>query len=323
MREVLVRAPLVRLDATRAEREQASHRARRVGVAHVGAVLVVLRDVRVAARGVRREARLGGEADGAVRPPGTFRSAREGRALGVRRVRHRGRGGVVVQSRALAALGDARAAQMPKPHGHLRERVAPHRREVLVKHSLRRAPLEPVPPDAVREPELLVRARVPQRRGLAEQTQRLRVVLLDALAGLVRAAEARHRLAVARLERQDLAQGAHGVRLAPRKTRGRAFQRVPRGAELRLRGGKGRTLLRRREPRVGIARSTRRGRIVVVQEQTLLAELVLRRLQRARRVARAGRREQQQERRRKREAHRMPRPPHAPSAQFSDPDVST
>ena len=115
---------------------------------------------------------------------------------------------------------------MPKPHGHLRERVAPHRREVLVKHSLRRAPLEPVPPDAVREPELLVRARVPQRRGLAEQTQRLRVVLLDALAGLVRAAEARHRLAVARLERQDLAQGAHGVRLAPRKTRGRAFQRV-------------------------------------------------------------------------------------------------
>ena len=203
---------------------------------------------------------------------------------------------------------------MPGPHGHLRQRVAPHRREVLVKHSLRRAPLEPVPPDAVREPELLVRARVPQRRGLAEQTQRLRVVLLDALAGLVRAAEARHRLAVARLERQDLAQGAHGVRLAPRETRGRAFQRVPRGAELRLRGGGGRVLLRRREPRVGIARPTRRGRIVVVQEQTLLAELALRRLQRARRVARAGRREQQQERRREREAHRMPRPPHAPVA---------
>ena len=159
----------------------------------------------------------------------------------------------------------------------------------------------------------LVRARVPQRRGLAEQTQRLRVVLLDALAGLVRAAEARHRLAVARLERRGPRAGR--ARRAPcaAKTRGRAFQRVPRGAELRLRGERGGRSFAAAN-RVGIARSTRRGRIVVVQEQTLLAELVLRRLQRARRVARAGRREQQQERRREREAHRMPRPPHVPVA---------
>ena len=167
-----------------------------------------------------------------------------------------------------------------------------------------------------------MRARVTESRGLAEQTQRLRVVLLDALARLVRAAEARHRLAVARLERQDLAQGAHGVRLAPREARGRAFQRVPRRAKLQLRGGGGRVFLRRRRTRVGIARATRPGRIGGVQEQTLLAELVLRRLQRDRRVARAGRREQQQERRREREAHRMPRPPHAPSAPRSLTDQS-
>ena len=95
----------------------------------------------------------------------------------------------------------------------------------------------------MRETELLVRARVSEFSGAAEEVQREGVVDVDALARLMRAAERRERGAVVRVQLERLAEEGRGAPL--RASRVRAIvEEARRGAEEALGGREGGIVVR-------------------------------------------------------------------------------
>ena len=234
--EVPVRSSPVSSKALRAGGEDSSDGRRRVRVSHVRAVLVVLhhvalpRGAAVAALGVRRQPRL---LDG-------WRGSGRRISDDLNQPRRRS---LVIQRRRGARFGHAEAVQVPVPHGHLTPRVAAHRRKVLVRHGQRRVFGSSGPSGGVRESELLVRARVSEFSGAAEEVQRDGVVDVDALARLMRAAERRERGAVVRVQLERLAEEGRGAPL--RASRVRAIvEEARRGAEEALGGREGENVVR-------------------------------------------------------------------------------
>mmetsp|Transcript_4197 Transcript_4197/g.14618 ORF Transcript_4197/g.14618 Transcript_4197/m.14618 type:complete len:206 (-) Transcript_4197:71-688(-) len=128
--EVVHRARVVLLHPSRPKIEQVTHCRLRVGVAHVGAVLVILEHVPLAPGVV---ARVVVEAE-----PHLFHR-RKGAAL-TQLLHHALRRGLVVQHRRLATLRHAVAHQVPETERHLCARQPRARRKVLVQDCSRAAP---------------------------------------------------------------------------------------------------------------------------------------------------------------------------------------